>query len=41
MESEFPPREVKEFVEEAAALLKERGESVGVAETVSWSVKFL
>lgn len=32
--SEFPPRDIKPIVQEVAQLLKERGESVSVAETV-------
>jgi hypothetical protein len=31
---EFPPREVRAIVSEVAALLKERKETVSVAETV-------
>lgn len=31
---EFPPQKVKEVVIEVAKLLKERGETVSVAETV-------
>jgi len=34
--SQFPPEKVKAIVHEVAALLKERGETVSVAETVSF-----
>lgn len=37
---EFPPRRVREVVGEVARLLRERGESVSVAETV-WVFLFL
>ena len=32
--AEFPPKEVVEIVAEVAKLLKERGETISVAETV-------
>jgi hypothetical protein len=35
---EFPPRKVRDVVVEVAKLLKERGETVSVAETVSSSL---
>ncbi len=38
---EFPPERVREVVKEVAMLLRERGESVSVAETVCLSFLFL
>ena len=35
--ADFPPKEVNEIVAEVAKLLKERGETLSVAETVSQS----
>jgi nicotinamide mononucleotide (NMN) deamidase PncC len=32
--AKFPPEELKQIVEEVASLLKERGETISVAETV-------
>lgn len=34
-QSDFPPKEVREIVNEVAALLKDRKETVSVAETAS------
>jgi hypothetical protein len=33
---EFPPQKIRDVVVDVARLLKERGETVSVAETVSW-----
>lgn len=38
---EFPPRKVREVVVEVTRLLKERGETVSVAETVCFSPPFV